>query len=77
LTKNKKRYKRQAKNDSDANLDSYYKDYFNFYGSETFDKDNVKQEYDDDTIDDLPRDIYCDLVGTLKEQCLENRGVIN
>ena len=49
----------------------YYEDYFNFYGTED-DEDKVDEEIEgDDKVDDLPKDIYCDIVETLADKCGE------
>ena len=50
---------------------SHYEDYFNFYGTGD-NEDEVDEVADgDDKLDDLPKDIYCDIVETLKDKCGE------
>ena len=51
---------------------SQYEDYFNFYGTEeAFDKSNDDDEYQDNKVNNLPKDVYCDIVETLKDKCGE------
>ena len=57
--------------DSHNNLD-----YFNFYGLEETEEtegneNNVNSSYGDEKLDNLPKDIYCDIVETLEDKCGE------
>ena len=47
-----------------------YEDYFNFYGDEES-TEKVDSDHDDESFEDLPREIYCDIVETLEEKCGE------
>ena len=59
----------QDQNETSAEYDYFYEsDYINFYGDyevDTTDTDNEKK------VEDLPREIYCDIVETLKAKCGE------
>ena len=55
-----------ASNETKIGVDYDY-DYTNFYG----DGEGIMTEGEDDTIDGLPRDIYCDIVETLEDKCGE------
>ena len=56
-----------ASNETRKDEDCDY-DYTNFYG----DGEGIIEEGEgNDTIDDLPREIYCDIVETLEDKCGE------
>ena len=65
--------KRQANSETTASNETkkdedYDYDYTNFYG----DGEGIIEEGEgNDTIDDLPREIYCDIVETLEDKCGE------
>jgi hypothetical protein len=73
----RKRKKRQAQNVSTDQDYPDYEEYFNFYGTDALEEDIndekkiVYDKKDADTINDLPREIHCDLVQTFKKQCAE------
>ena len=78
LNDDKKRRKRMALGtDSETPLeivnsknDPQYEDYFNFYGGEESTNED-DSDYDDESVENLPREIYCDIVETLEEKCGE------
>ena len=47
-----------------------FDDYFNFYVTDEDKGEEVKQE-SDDTLEGLPKDIYCDVIETLNDKCGE------
>ena len=48
-----------------------YEDYFNFYGGDVEDPAEVEHDDGEDLLEDLPREIYCDLINTLSDKCGE------
>ena len=73
----RKRRRRMADDDDDQDYQEYpeYEDYFNFYGGG---ESEPVEEHDDDDGDDgddrlgnLPKQVYCDIVETLKDKCGE------
>ena len=69
-----RRKKRQAVNEpqsfssNETKIEEEYNyDYTNFYG----DGEGIIAGEEKDTIDDLPREIYCDIVETLEDKCGE------
>lgn len=51
---------------------SQYEDYFNFYGTEeTLNGKDDEDEDEDDELDNLPKEVYCDIVETLEDKCGE------
>jgi hypothetical protein len=70
--KEQKRKKRQAQNETSFDEYHEYPDYFNFYGTGELAEDGGDDKQKDGKINELPREIYCDLAQTLQEQCAEH-----
>ena len=69
-TSRKKRY--ALLNDTKTGDDFEYNyDYINFYGETMGAIEHDEEEKSNDTIDNLPREIYCDIVETLQDKCGE------
>ena len=74
LTKKRRRRRSADDGDDQVPLDYQeypaYEDYFNFYGGGEVEPEEEHDE-EDDMLDDLPKQVYCDIVETLEDKCGE------